>query len=207
MTSDIRADSVEMDHPTLGPSVAIYDDRRGTQRHLLMAVVMAAGGILGLLVGGNDLRTDEAATGVVLVVAGVALLLYGVTEARATAKGLGTPYRLVVGEGGFEDGSVGGPIAWDEVESIGFEKVGRGQPGAVRVQLRAPGDFAGQHALSRQARLMLRINNGGLYIARGARMPAADVLDLMSDRLTGHLRSRKPPAAPAQRIRRRTSRH
>ncbi len=206
MTADIRADSVEMDHPTLGQSVAIYDDRRGAQRHLLMAGVMAAAGILGLLVGGNDLRTDEAATGVVLVVAGVALLVYGVTEARATAKRLGTPVRLVVGESGFEDGSVGGTIAWDEVESIGFEKVGRGQPGAVRVQLRAPGDFAGRHTLSRQARLMLRINNGGLYLARGARMPAADVLDLMSDRLAAHLRSRQPPAAPAQRIRRRTSR-
>ena len=155
MTSGQPADSGEMDHPTLGPSVAIYDDRRGAQRHMLMAVVMAAGGILGLLVGGNDLRTGEAATGVVLVVAGLALLLYGVTETRATAKRLGTPVRLVVGEGGFEDASVDGPIAWDEVESIGFEKVGRGQPGAVRVQLRAPGEFADQHALSRQARLML----------------------------------------------------
>ena len=207
MTSGQTADSAEMDHPTLGPSVAISDDRRGAQRHLLMAVVMAAGGILGLLVGGNDLRTGEAATGVILVVAGVALLLYGVTEVRATVKRLGSPVRLVVGEGGFEDASVDGPIAWDEVESIGFEKVGRGQPGAVRVQLRAPREFADRHGLSRQARLMLRINSGGLYLARGARMPAAEVLDLMSERLTGHLRSRKPPAAPAQRIRRRTSRH
>jgi hypothetical protein len=207
MTPGQRADSIEMDHPTLGPSVAIYDDRRGAQRHLLMAVVMAAGGILGLLVGGNDLRTSEAATGVVLVVAGVALLLYGVTEVRATAKRFGTPVRLVVGESGFEDASVDGPIAWDEVETIGFEKVGRGQPGAVRVQLRASGDFADQHALSRQARLMLRINNGGLYLARGTRVPAADVLDLMSDRLAAHLRNLRPAAAPAQRIRRRTSRH
>jgi hypothetical protein len=196
-----------MDHATLGPSVAIYDDRRGAQRHFLMAVVMAAGGILGLLVGGNDLRTGEIATAVVLLVAGVALLSYGVTEVRATVRRLGTPVRLVVGEGGFEDLSMAGPIAWDEIESIGFEKVGRGQPGAVRVQLRAPREFADHHGLSRQARLMLRINNGGLYLARGARMPAADVLDLMSERLTGHLRSRKPPAAPAQRIRRRTSRH
>jgi hypothetical protein len=207
MTPGQRADSIDMDHPTLGPSVAIYDDRRGAQRHMLMAVVMAGGGVLGLLVGGNDLRTSEAATGIVLVVAGVALLLYGVTEIRATVKRLGTPVRLVVGEGGFEDASVDGPIAWDEVESIGFEKVGRGQPGAVRVQLLAPSEFAGQHALSRQARLMLRINNGGLYLARGARIPAADVLDLMSDRLAGHLRSHRPPAAPSQRIRRRTSRH
>ena len=207
MTSGQAPDSVELDHPVLGPSVAIYDDRRGAQRHLAMALIMAAGGILGLVVGGNDLRTGEAATGVVLVVAGVALLVYGVTEVRATIRRFGSPVRLVVGERGFEDTSVERPIVWDEVESIGFEKVGRGQPGAVRVQLRAPGEFAEQHALSRQARLMLRINNGGLYLARGARMPAADVLDLMSDRLAGHLRSRKPPAAPAQRIRRRTSRH
>ena len=207
MTAGQPAHSIEMDHATLGPSVAIYDDRRGAQRHFLMAVVMAAGGILGLLVGGNDLRTGEIATAVVLLVAGVALLSYGVTEVRATVRRLGTPVRLVVGEGGFEDLSMAGPIAWDEVESIGFEKVGRGQPGAVRVQLRAPREFADLHGLSRQARLMLRINNGGLYLARGARMPAADVLDLMSDRLAGHLRSRKPPAAPAQRIRRRTSRH
>jgi len=207
MTPGQTTDSIEMDHATLGPSVAIYDDRRGAQRHLLMVIVMGAGGILGLLVGGNDLRTGEIATAVVLLVAGVALLAYGVTEARATAKRFGTPVRLVVGESGFEDASVDGPIAWDEVETIGFEKVGRGQPGAVRVQLRASGDFADQHALSRQARLMLRINNGGLYLARGTRMPAAEVLDLMSDRLAGYLRSRKPPPAPAQRIRRRTSRH
>src|SRR5450759_104776 len=207
MTSGQTADSAEMDHPTLGPSVAIYDHRRGAQRHLLMAVVMAAGGILGLLVGGNDLRTGEIATAVVLLVAGGALLAYGVTEARVTIRRFGSPVRLVVGERGFEDTSVEGPIVWDEVETIGFEKVGRGQPGAVRVQLRAPGKFADQHALSRQARLMLRINNGGLYLARGARMPAAEVLDLMSDRLAGYLRSRKPPPAPAQRIRRRTSRH
>ena len=207
MTSGQQADSIEIEHPTLGPCVAIHDDRRGAQRHLLMAAVMAAGGVLGLLVGGNDLRTNEAATGVVLVVAGVALLLYGVTEVRATAKRLGTSVRLAVGEDGFEETSVDGPIFWEEVESIGFEKVGRGQPGAVRVQLRSPGEFADQPALSRQARLMLRVNNGGLYVARGARMPASDVLDLMSDRLTAHLRVRKPPPSPAQRIRRRTSRH
>lgn len=207
MTSGQTTDSAEMDHPTLGPSVAIYDDRRGAQRHMLMVIVMAAGGILGLLVGGNDLRTGETATAVVLLVAGIGLLLYGVTEVRATAGRFGTPVMLVVGESGFEDASINGPIAWDEVESIGFEKVGRGQPGAVRVQLRAPGEFADRHAFSRHARLMLRLNKGGLYLARGARMPAAEVLDLMSDRLAEYLHSRKPPPAPAQRIRRRTSRH
>jgi hypothetical protein len=196
-----------MDHPTLGPSVAVYDDRRGSVRHLLMAVVMGAGGILGILVGGNDLRTGENATGILLVVAGVALVIYGFTEVRATAKRIRTPIRLIVGELGFEDVSVEGAIAWDEVESIGFEKVGRGQPNAVRVELGAPREFAARHGLSRQARLMLRVNSGGLYLARGTRMPTADVLDLMSERLAGHLRSQKPPAGPGQRIRRRTSRH
>jgi len=207
MTSGQPADSAEMDHPTLGPSVAIYDNRRGARRHLLMAVAMAAGGVLGLLVGGNDLRTAEPATGIVLVVAGVALLLYGATDVLATINRLGTPVRLIVGEGGFEESSVSGPVSWDEVESLGFEKVGRGQPGAVLVQLRSPAEYADTHGLSRPARIMLRINNGGVYVARGARMPAAEVLDLMSDRLAAHLRNLTPPAAPAQRIRRRTSRH
>jgi hypothetical protein len=54
---------------------------------------------------------------------------------------------------------------------------------------------------------MLRINDGALYVARGALMPAAGVLDLMNERLAEFRRTHKPTAAPASSVKRRTSRH
>jgi hypothetical protein len=206
MTTGPIASSAEVDHPTLGPSVAIYDDRRGATRHLLMSSAMAAGGVLGIVVGGNDLRTADGSTGSLLVFMGILVLIYGATEVIATLRRLRTGVRLIVGNGGFEDTSIVGPVGWDEVESIGFEKVGRGLPNAVKVQLREPRDFAGRHRLSRTARLILRMNNGALYLARGALMPTADVLELMGSRLAEFLRDREPHVPTRQRIRRRTSR-
>jgi len=213
MTTGPVTSSAEVDHPTLGPSVAIYDDRRGATRHLFMSAAMAAGGILGLLVGGNDLRTAEGSTGALLVIMGILLLAYGATETQATIKRLRTPIRLIVGNGGFEDTSIDGPIEWDEIDSMDFEKVGRGVPHAVRAQLHEPREFAKRHALSWTARTVLRMNNGALFLARGALMPANEMLELMEGRLAGHLRENRPPPPPppaarsaGQPARRRTSR-
>ena len=91
--------------------------------------------------------------------------------------------------------------------SLGFERVGRGKPGAVRIQVNVPDEFAARHELSLPASFMLRINDGALYVARGALMPTAGVLDLMNERLAEFRRTHKPNPAPAPSIKRRTSRH
>ena len=201
-------DSMAIDHLTLGPSVAIYDDRRKSRRKLLAASGMAAVGAIGAILGLGDLTNGDATGAAIFLLAGAALLAYGLNDLRATVRRPRVPFSLTVGEGGFESAFGAGPVAWDEVASLGFERVvARGKPGAVRVQLRAPDEFASRHALSLPARLMLRINDGALYVARGTLMPAADVLDLMTERLAEFRSAHKPPAPPAQRIRRRTSRH
>ena len=207
MTAALPADSVEIDHPTMGSSVAIYYDRRTTRRKLLTALGMAVMGAIGAVLGLGDLASGDATGAAVFLLAGAALLSYGLNEARAVLMRHRTLFSLVLSESGFEYAFGVGPIAWDEVESVGFERVGRGKPGAVRVQLKLPNEFAGRHALSLPSRLMLRINDGSLYVARGTLMPASGVLELMSDRLAEFRRTHKPPPAPTQRIRRRTSRH
>jgi hypothetical protein len=207
MTAALSADSVEIDHPTMGPSVAIYYDRRTIRRKLLTALGMVVTGAIGAVLGLADLANGDATGAAVFLLAGAALLSYGLNEARAVFMRFRTLFSLVVSESGFESAFGVGSIGWDEVASVGFERVvGRGKPGAIRVQLNVPDQFAARHALSLPSRLMLRINDGALYVARGTGMPAPGVLDLMSDRLAEFRRTHKPPPAPAQRIRRRTSR-
>jgi hypothetical protein len=168
---------------------------------------MAAGGILGLAVGGNDLRTAEGSTGSLLVILGVLLVIYGGTEVQATVARLRRRTLLTVGDAGFEDPSIAGPVAWEEVKSVDFETVGRGDPKAVRVQLDNPRDFATRHQLSRTARLRLKMNGGALYVARGALMPAPEVLELMEARLAKTKQVDREPSAPVRRPGRRSSRH
>jgi hypothetical protein len=203
-------DSIEIDHPTLGPAVAIYDDRRKTRRKLLTAAGMAVVGAVGVFLGLGDIANGDGTGGSVFLLAGAGLLTYGINEARATLMRLRTVFSLVVGEGGFEYAFGSGSIAWDEVASVGFERVaGRGKPGAVRVQVNIPDEFAARHELSLAASLMLRINDGSLYVARGALMPAGAVLELMSARLAEFRKAHisVPAPAPARGIKPRTSRH
>jgi hypothetical protein len=206
MTPGPAIASTEIDHPTLGPSVSVFDDRRGALRHLLMSAGMAAGGILGLIVGGNDLRTAEGSTGSLLVILGLLLVIYGGTEVQATIVRLRTRTSLIIGDTGFEDPSIAGPVAWEEVKSVDFETVGRGNPKAVRVQLDNPRDFAMRHELSRTARLRLKMNGGALYVARGALMPTPEVLELMDGRLGESRQVDREPGAPKRRPSRRSSR-
>ena len=201
-------DAIEIDHPTLGPALAIYDDRRKSRRKLLTASGMAAVGAIGVILGLGDFANGDGTGGSVFVLAGGALLTYGINEARATLMRLRTAFSLIVGETGFECAFGMGSIAWDEVASVGFERgARRGKPGAVKVQVKVPDEFAARHELSLPASLMLRINDGALYVARGALMPAAGVLDLMNQRLAEFRLAHKPVPAPAQTVRPRTSRH
>ena len=207
-----QADAIEIEHPTLGPAVAIYDDRRKSKRRLLTAAGMGAVGAVGIILGLGDFSNGDGTGGSVFVLAGAALLVYGASEARSTLLRFRTAFSLVVGEAGFEYAFGAGSIAWDEVASLGFERVARrGKPGAIRVQVKEPDEFAARHELSLPASLMLRINDGALYVARGALMPAGAVLELMSARLAEFKTTHRPlPAAapaPARSIKRRTSRH
>ena len=207
MTIAEPTDAIEIEHPTLGPSVAIYYDRRTTRRKLLTALGMAAIGAVGVVLGLGDLTNGDGTGGVVFLLAGAAVLTYGLNEARATLLRSRTAFSLVVGESVFEYPYGVGSVAWDEVASLGFERVGRGKPGAVRIQVNVPDEFAARHELSLPASFMLRINDGALYVARGALMPTAGVLDLMNERLAEFRRTHKPNPAPAPSIKRRTSRH
>ncbi len=205
-----RADAIEIEHPTLGPAVAIYDDRRKSKRRLLTAAGTGAVGAVGIVLGLGDFANGDGTGGSIFVLAGAALLVYGISEARATLLRFRTAFSLVVGEAGFEYAFGAGSVAWDEVASLGFERVARrGKPGAVKVQVKEPDEFAARHELSLPASLMLRINDGALYVARGALMPAGAVLELMSARLAEFKATHKPvaaAAAPAGSIKRRTSR-
>jgi hypothetical protein len=208
-----QGDAIEIEHPTLGAAVAIYDDRRKSKRRLLTAAGTAAVGAVGIVLGLGDFSNGDGTGGSVFVLAGAALLIYGANEARATLMRFRTAFSLVVGEAGFEYAFGAGAVTWDEVDSLGFERVARrGKPGAVRVQVNVPDEFAARHELSLPASLMLRINDGALYIARGSLMPAGAVLELMNDRLAEFRRTHRPVAAaptPAveRTVRRRTSRH
>jgi hypothetical protein len=208
-----QGDAIEIEHPTLGAAVAIYDDRRKSKRRLLTAAGTAAVGAVGMVLGLGDFANGDGTGGSVFVLAGAALLIYGASEARATLMRFQTAFSLVVGEAGFEYAFGAGSVTWDEVASLGFERVARrGKPGAVRVQVKVPDEFAARHELSLPASLMLRINDGALYVARGALMPAGAVLELMNDRLAEFRRTHRPEATaptPAleHNVRRRTSRH
>jgi hypothetical protein len=209
-----QADAIEIEHPTLGPALAIYDDRRKSKRRLLTAAGMGAIGGVGIVLGLGDFANGDGTGGSIFVLAGAAMLIYGASEARTTLLRFRTAFSLVVGEAGFEYAFGAGSIAWDEVASLGFERVARrGKPGAIRVQVKEPDEFAARHELSLPASLMLRINDGALYVARGALMPAGAVLELMSARLaefrTTHKQALPAAAAPApgRSIKRRTSRH
>jgi hypothetical protein len=153
------------------------------------------------------MSNGDGTGGSIFLLAGVALLIYGASEARATFMRLRTRFSLVVGELGFEYAFGVGSVTWDEVASLDLERVWRGTPGAVRVRVKGPDEFAARHELSLASSLMLRINDGALYVGRGALMPAAAVLDLMNERLAEFRATRRPAAVPAQRARRRTSRH
>ena len=208
-----QGDAIEIEHPTLGAAVAIYDDRRKSKRRLLTAAGTAAVGAVGIVLGLGDFSNGDGTGGSVFVLAGAALLIYGANEARATLMRFRTAFSLVVGDAGFEYAFGAGSVTWDEVASLGFERVARrGKPGAVRVQVKVPDEFAARHELSLPASLTLRLNDGALYVARGSLMPAGAVLELMNDRLAEFRRTHRPVAtaptpAVERTVRRRTSRH
>lgn len=198
-----QADATDIEHPTLGPAVAVYDDRGKTLRNLPLSAGMAVAGAVGLVLGIGDLPGGDRMWAVLITIAGAALLAYGLNELWSTLWRLRSPARLVVGKRGFGCSITPDPIKWDEVESVGFERVARGKPNAVMVKLADPAGFGRAHRLSLRARLMLKLNAGSLYLGRGTRVPADRILDLMSDSLSAYRRNSTPPAPrTTQRIRR-----
>lgn len=196
-----------VDHPTLGPATAILDDRARTRRSIAIAAVTAAVGMLGIVMGIGD-WTNGDEVGLVFILTGLILILYGLNQARVGAARMLRPVRLVVAQGGFEFAAGPGPIAWDEVAAVSYDEVPprETEPNALRARVRAPDEFARRHSFTERARLRLQDRDGWIAIGGGMAMPLEQVLAMMKDRLDESRAGRR--SAPARsRGARRVSRH
>jgi hypothetical protein len=194
-------DSIEIEHPALGPAVAVYDDRRNTRKTLITSVIFILAGALGTVLGLTDLPGGkDRLTNIMILVAGIGLIAFGVNETLSMWWRLRSPVRLLVGKRGFGCSITPDVIRWSEVDSIAFERVARGKPKAVRVKLADSAAFTQRHELTRRARWMLKLNDGSVYVGRGTKVAPETILDLMSERLTANMRASTPPR-PTQRVR------
>jgi hypothetical protein len=196
MTSGRTAVSAPTNHPVLGPSVQIYDDRNGARGSLLLGLACVCLGPVGLYYGLPDLSNGDTLLGLAYAIGGGFLFLYGVWLAyRATGR-LRRPVALVVGRDGFEKAGAEA-VGWDEVATVSDPASSAEAPRIVRVQLVDPEDYSTRHRLGPIARFMLRGRQGDLFLGREMAMPVAEVQALMRRRLAEYRRPAGPVKPPA----------
>ena len=175
--------STPMNHPDLGPSVAIHDDRSHTLGNIFLGLACLCLGPAGVYMGSGDLAGGSAVLGWAYVAGGVVLFLYGARMAFLAVARVRHRTVLVVGRDGFEAARGDGPVGWDEVATISDPASPPGDPRMVRVQLIDPDDYVSRHALGLVSRYMLRVHQDDLFLGRDMAMPVADVQALMRKRL------------------------
>ena len=188
MATGRQAVSTTSNHPLLGPSVAIHDDRARSRGNLLLGLACICLGPVGIYFGGPDLARGSTELGVAYLAGGAFLLIYGLWLTFLTANRLRHPVTLLVGRGGFEAAG-SGPVRWDEVATISDPASPPGQPRVVRVQLVDPDDFAERRHLGPVARKLLQFRQNDLVLGRSMAMPVADVQALMRTYLAEFRRS------------------
>ena len=121
-----KAVSAPTNHPVLGPSVEIFDDRNSALGSLLLGLACVCLGPVGLFYGLPDLSRGDTVLGLAYAIGGPLLLLYGALLTYRAVGRLRHPVALVVGRNGFERaGAVGDLIT--QVGQIGL----LGEPGRL----------------------------------------------------------------------------
>jgi hypothetical protein len=196
VASDQPSES-RMRHPTLGPALAIHDDRRRTRWRLGFWILMVPLGIAGLFMGRSDLASGNTLLGGAQIAGAIVLAVYALVAAGTDSQRARSPIRLFIAKDGFELSTGDGPVSWDEVATISDPHAPNGDPKIVRVQLDDPRGFSGRQSLSIPGRLMLTINRGDIVIGSGMTKPVLEVETLMRKQLAEFLRAKSagPEAA------------
>jgi hypothetical protein len=204
---DIKREPTEtLDHPTLGPALAILDDRRRTRRNLALGALWTAVGALGVSMGIGDTASGDG-IGFLFGLAGLVVMLYGLNEIRLNALRLLRPVRLIIGDRGFAFATGLAPIMWQDVSAVELSVGQRDpQPTGIQVRVRAPGRPPQGRPAGRPAREPSRAQGEWISIGGGTAMPLRDVVELMRE----HVRpdARRPSSAASSKAGAgRTSRH
>ena len=192
MASGQQAVSTPTNHPLLGPSVAILDDRTRSRGNLLLGLACICLGPVGVYFGIPDLASGSTVLGLAYVGGGFFLLLYGLWLTFLAAGRLRHPVALVVGRDGFEAAG-GSPVSWDEVATISDPASPPDEPRLVRIQLADPDDYVDRHGLGAVSRQLLRQRDNDLVLDRGMAMPVAEVQAVMREYLAEYRRSSTGP--------------
>jgi hypothetical protein len=194
-TPTVVSDTI--DHPELGLSIPILDDRRRTRREMSIGAAAGAVGILGVVMGVGDATSGDSIVGSGFALIGLILLVSGAYEIVTAIVRFTQPIRLIVGEKGFAARSVSGSVAWNEISAIAYDRSSRDSaPVGVAAQARRPAEFAERHSLAGRARARLISRNGWFTLGSGTVMPLDQLLNLMKARLA-ESRASEPEAADA----------
>jgi len=188
MASRQPAVAAPTNHPQLGPSVSITDDRSKSRGNLLLGLTCLGLGPVGVLFGSGDLASGSTLVGFAFAGGGAFLFVYGAFLALGPARRLRNPVALLVGRDGFQLAGEE-PVAWDEVATVSDPASPPGEPRIVRVQLIDPDDYVVRHHLGWLARQSLRMHGCDIFVGRDMAMPVAEVEALMRRRLAEHRRS------------------
>jgi len=206
-------------HPTLGPGIAIPDDRRRTRIRLVAYLCLLPLGAMGLLLGRQDNAGGGSILGVAEVVGSLFLAFYGLQAAAVDAVRLTNPVRLVIARDGFEAAPgpkrawlperfpARHPILWADVKSVGDIKR-PDAPATLRVQLSEPRQYVAANHLSLLSRMKVLTADGDIAVGDGLAVPVPELERLMRAGLSesrdpSHGAAVKPAAvsAPARRRR------
>jgi hypothetical protein len=188
MASRQPAVATPTNHPLLGPSVSIADDRARSRGNLLLGLACLGLGPVGVLFGSGDLAAGATLLGFMFAGGGAFLFVYGAFVAFGPARRLRYPEALVVGRDGFQ---LAGdePVGWEEVAAVSDPASPPGEPRIVRVQLIDSDEYVARHRLGLMARQALRMHGYDLFLGRDMAMPVAEVEALMRRRLAEYRRA------------------
>ena len=209
-------------HPTLGPGVAILDDRRRTKLRLIAYLCLLPLGVMGLLLGRQDNAGGGSLLGLAEVFGSLFLGFYGLQAAVVDAVRLTNPVRLLIARDGFETAPGHKrlwwpdrfpnryPVLWADLKSIGDTKH-PDKPEVLRFQLRDPQRFVDANHLTLLNRVKVLLADGDLAIGNGLAVTVPELERLMRERLgRSHGPSAeaaiRPAAAPKLGRRRRSAR-
>ena len=197
MASGGKIESIQVDHPVLGPALSIYDDRRQSLWTLAAYVGFFCLGIMGTLLGRGDLLGGADLLGLLEIAGGSFLSLYSIRAFVMALGRLRQPVVLMVGRDGFQCARGNGPVGWEEVAAVSNPGTTPTKPKPLRVRLDDPEDYVRRHGLSPLQRYMLRAHNNDLIIDAATLMPPAGVEAVMNERLAEFRRARQGSGEPA----------
>lgn len=199
--------STPTNHPVLGPSDAILDDRSHSLGGVFLYAAFTLIGFLGIVLGINDSLSPGASAampiggptlGVLEIGGGIVVAIYAMRVVVAAFRRYRQPMTIVIGQDGFDYIFGNGPVMWDEVDTISDPYSPADQPKAVKVQVSDVDAYMTRHNLSALARLEMRFNKWDLSLGRDTIMPVVEVQNLMRKRLAEYRRLQHDDSAAPQ---------